>query len=140
LLFCISNTYFQRIYKIQNIIHSITASAFFRLVLLLFISLGSLFWRLNGHNEMIWIMISVVIMLDYIFKIIHYIILQNIALFISNKSICSIRAFSARIFREHRNIHFRYKKAGIRPMIHGFIISALVVIVALLVEIAIGIV
>ena len=32
------------------------------------------------------------------------------------------------------------KKAGIRPMIHGFIISALVVIVALLVEIAIGIV
>lgn len=32
------------------------------------------------------------------------------------------------------------KKAGIRPMVHGFIISALVVIVALLVEIAIGIV
>ena len=32
------------------------------------------------------------------------------------------------------------KKAGIRPMIHGFIISALVVIVALGVEIAIGIV
>ena len=32
------------------------------------------------------------------------------------------------------------KKSGIRPMIHGFIISALVVIVALLVEIAIGIV
>lgn len=32
------------------------------------------------------------------------------------------------------------KKAGIRPMIHGFIISALVVIVALLVEIAMGIV
>jgi len=32
------------------------------------------------------------------------------------------------------------KKAGIRPMIHGFIISALVVIVALLVEIAIGLV
>lgn len=32
------------------------------------------------------------------------------------------------------------KKAGIRPMIHGFIISALVVIVALVVEIAIGIV
>ncbi len=32
------------------------------------------------------------------------------------------------------------KKAGIRPMIHGFIISALVVVVALLVEIAIGIV
>lgn len=31
------------------------------------------------------------------------------------------------------------KKAGIRPMIHGFIISALVVIVALLVELAIGI-
>lgn len=34
----------------------------------------------------------------------------------------------------------KMKKAGIRPMIHGFIISALVVIVALLVEIAIGIV
>ena len=32
------------------------------------------------------------------------------------------------------------KKSGIRPMIHGFIISALVVIVALLVEMAIGIV
>ena len=32
------------------------------------------------------------------------------------------------------------KKAGIRPMIHGFIISALVVIVALLVEMAMGIV
>jgi uncharacterized membrane protein YadS len=32
------------------------------------------------------------------------------------------------------------KKAGIRPMLHGFIISALVVIVALLVEIGIGIV
>ena len=32
------------------------------------------------------------------------------------------------------------KKAGIRPMIHGFIISALVVIVALAVEIAMGIV
>ncbi len=32
------------------------------------------------------------------------------------------------------------KKSGVRPMIHGFIISALVVIVALLVEIAIGIV
>lgn len=32
------------------------------------------------------------------------------------------------------------KKAGIRPMIHGFIISALVVVVALLVEIAMGIV
>ena len=32
------------------------------------------------------------------------------------------------------------KKAGIRPMIHGFIISALVVIVALGVEIAMGIV
>ena len=32
------------------------------------------------------------------------------------------------------------KKAGIRPMIHGFIISALVVVVALLVEMAMGIV
>lgn len=32
------------------------------------------------------------------------------------------------------------KKAGIRPMLHGFIISALVVVVALLVEIGIGIV
>lgn len=32
------------------------------------------------------------------------------------------------------------KKAGIRPMIHGFIISALVVIVALIVEVAMGIV
>ena len=32
------------------------------------------------------------------------------------------------------------KKSGIRPMIHGFIISALVVIVALVVEIALGIV
>ena len=32
------------------------------------------------------------------------------------------------------------KKAGVRPMIHGFIISALVVIVALVVEIAMGIV
>lgn len=32
------------------------------------------------------------------------------------------------------------KKAGIRPMVHGFIISALVVIVALLVEICMGIV
>ena len=32
------------------------------------------------------------------------------------------------------------KKAGIRPMIHGFVISALVVIVALLVEMAMGIV
>ena len=32
------------------------------------------------------------------------------------------------------------KKAGIRPMFHGFIISALVVIVALVVEIAMGIV
>ena len=32
------------------------------------------------------------------------------------------------------------KKAGIRPMIHGFIISALVVIVALLVEMAMGII
>ena len=34
----------------------------------------------------------------------------------------------------------KMKQAGIRPMIHGFIISALVVIVALLVEIAMGIV
>ena len=32
------------------------------------------------------------------------------------------------------------KKAGVRPMIHGFIISALVVIVALVVEMAMGIV
>ena len=32
------------------------------------------------------------------------------------------------------------KKAGVRPMIHGFIISALVVIVALLVEMGMGIV
>ena len=32
------------------------------------------------------------------------------------------------------------KKSGIRPMIHGFIISALVVIVALLVEVAMGLV
>jgi uncharacterized integral membrane protein (TIGR00698 family) len=32
------------------------------------------------------------------------------------------------------------KKAGLRPMIHGFIISALVVVVALLVEMAMGIV
>ena len=32
------------------------------------------------------------------------------------------------------------KKAGIRPMLHGFIISALVVVVALLVEMAMGIV
>lgn len=32
------------------------------------------------------------------------------------------------------------KKAGIRPMLHGFIISALVVVVALLVEVAMGIV
>lgn len=32
------------------------------------------------------------------------------------------------------------KKAGIKPMLHGFIISALVVVVALLVEIAMGIV
>ena len=32
------------------------------------------------------------------------------------------------------------KKSGIRPMIHGFIISALVVIVALLVEMGMGIV
>ena len=32
------------------------------------------------------------------------------------------------------------KKSGIRPMVHGFIISALVVVVALLVEIAMGIV
>ena len=32
------------------------------------------------------------------------------------------------------------KKAGVRPMIHGFIISALVVLVALFVEIAMGIV
>ena len=32
------------------------------------------------------------------------------------------------------------KKSGIRPMLHGFIISALVVIVALLVEIAIGLI
>jgi len=32
------------------------------------------------------------------------------------------------------------KKAGIRPMVHGFIISALVVVVALLVEIGMGIV
>ena len=34
----------------------------------------------------------------------------------------------------------KMKKSGIRPMIHGFIISALVVIVALLVEICMGIV
>ena len=34
----------------------------------------------------------------------------------------------------------KMRKAGIRPMIHGFIISALVVIVALLVEMAIGLV
>jgi uncharacterized membrane protein YadS len=32
------------------------------------------------------------------------------------------------------------KKSGIRPMLHGFIISALVVIVALLVEVALGLV
>ena len=32
------------------------------------------------------------------------------------------------------------KKSGVRPMIHGFIISALVVIVALVVEMAMGIV
>ncbi len=34
----------------------------------------------------------------------------------------------------------KLKKSGIRPMIHGFIISALVVVVALLVEMAMGIV
>ena len=33
-----------------------------------------------------------------------------------------------------------FKKSGVRPMIHGFIISALVVIVALLVEVCMGIV
>ena len=33
-----------------------------------------------------------------------------------------------------------FKKSGIRPMIHGFIISALVVVVALLVEICMGVV
>ena len=33
-----------------------------------------------------------------------------------------------------------FKKSGIRPMIHGFIISALVVVVALLVEVCMGIV
>ena len=39
------------------------------------------------------------------------------------------------------NTSFRdMKKSGIRPMIHGFIISALVVVVALLVEICMGIV
>jgi uncharacterized membrane protein YadS len=32
------------------------------------------------------------------------------------------------------------KKSGIRPMIHGFIISLLVVVVALIVEIGMGIV
>lgn len=32
------------------------------------------------------------------------------------------------------------KKAGARPMIHGFIISALVVVVALIVEMCMGIV
>ena len=32
------------------------------------------------------------------------------------------------------------KKSGIRPMIHGFIISALVVVVALVVEMCMGIV
>ena len=32
------------------------------------------------------------------------------------------------------------KKAGVRPMVHGFIISALVVVVALLVEICMGLV
>jgi uncharacterized membrane protein YadS len=32
------------------------------------------------------------------------------------------------------------KKAGVKPMLHGFIISALVVIVAFLVELAMGIV
>ena len=32
------------------------------------------------------------------------------------------------------------KKAGLRPMIHGFIISALVVVVALVVEILLGLV
>lgn len=40
-----------------------------------------------------------------------------------------------------RNTSFSsMKKAGIRPMLHGFIISALVVVVALLVEMAMGIV
>ena len=34
----------------------------------------------------------------------------------------------------------KMRKAGIRPMIHGFIISALVVVVALLVEMAMGLV
>ena len=34
----------------------------------------------------------------------------------------------------------RMKKAGIKPMIHGFIISALVVVVALVVEMAMGLV
>jgi len=39
------------------------------------------------------------------------------------------------------NTSFRdMKKSGIRPMIHGFVISALVVIVALAVEIALGVV
>ena len=39
------------------------------------------------------------------------------------------------------NTSFRsMKKAGVRPMLHGFIISALVVVVALAVEIAMGIV
>ena len=32
------------------------------------------------------------------------------------------------------------KKSGVRPMIHGFVISALVVVVALVVEIFMGIV
>ena len=32
------------------------------------------------------------------------------------------------------------KKAGVRPMLHGFIISALVVVVALVVEVAMGLV
>ena len=32
------------------------------------------------------------------------------------------------------------QKAGLRPMLHGFIISALVVVVALLVEMAMGLV
>lgn len=39
------------------------------------------------------------------------------------------------------NTDFReMQKAGLRPMLHGFIISALVVVVALLVEMAMGLV
>ena len=110
-----------------------------------------------AYNILMWTMVSFMITRDRhyisIKKIFPYFILGFLAMSIvasifpiptalvsATKKISKFLMVSALAAIGLNTSFSSMKKSGIRPMIHGFIISALVVIVALLVEMAIGIV